>query len=109
MDIEKCQVAAQKQLGCNEHIVTLRLMCDYAMYEKRKLYVFFIDFSKASDRVPRDKLMESLKHLWCGKLMVKAICAIFTCTKNILKLTVIDSFIGVRKGAPTSPFLCFVY
>ena len=71
--------------------------------------VLFVDFSKAYDRVPRGKLVESLKHSGCGKMMIKAIKTMYTCTKNVLKSVVIDSSIGVRQGAPTSCLLFTLY
>ena len=36
-NIDKCQAGAQKKRGCVEQITTLRLVCDYAVYKKRKL------------------------------------------------------------------------
>ena len=74
-------------------------------YIRKENSVLFVDFSKAYDRVPRGKLVESLKHSGCGKMMIKAIKAMYTCTKNVLKSAVIDSSIGVRQGAPTSCLL----
>lgn len=47
------QAGSQKNRGCIEHIVTLRLLCDMAKKKKLKLFVTFIDFSQAYDRVPR--------------------------------------------------------
>ena len=108
-NIDKCQAGAQKKRGCVEQITTLRLLCDYAAYKKRKLYVLFVDFSKAYDRVHRGKLVESLKHSGCGKMMIKAIKAMYTCSRNVLKSAVIDSSIGVRQGAPTSCLLFTLY
>lgn len=90
-------------------MVSLRLLCDYASYKKRKLYVLFIDFSKAYDRVPRDKLIERLKELGCGKVMLHVIKAMYTCTKNMLRAAVIDTTVGVRQGAPTSGLLFVIY
>lgn len=107
--IDKCQAGAQKQRGCVEQITALRLLCDYVMYKKRKLYVLFIDFSKAYDRVPRGKLVDILKDLGCGKVMIKAIKAMYTCTRNIMKSAIIESSIGVRQGAPTSCLLFTLY
>ena len=49
-NIDNCQACAQKGRGCIEQIISLRLLCDYAV-NKVKLYVLFVDFSKAYDRV----------------------------------------------------------
>lgn len=34
--IDKCQAGAQKNRGCLEQICALRLLCDYAVYKKKK-------------------------------------------------------------------------
>ena len=51
----------QKQRGCLEHVVTLRLLTNIAQKKKIKLFVTFIDFSKAYNFVPRHKMFEVLK------------------------------------------------
>ena len=107
--IDKCQAGAQKGRSCLEQILTLRLLIDFVKNKKLKLYVLFIDFSKAYDRVPRHKLIEILKSRGCGKVMVRAIQAMYTCTKNVLKSAVIDATVGVRQGAPSSCLLFIVY
>ena len=108
-NIDMCQAGSQKSRGCIEQIMSLRLLIDYASFKKEKLYVLFVDFSKAYDRVPRYKLMECLKNRGCGKIMLMAICAMYRCTKNVLRAASIDSNMGVRQGAPTSCLLFVIY
>ena len=48
---DKCQAGGQAGRGCMEQIMSLRLAIDCASKSKSKLYVLFIDFSKAYDRV----------------------------------------------------------
>ena len=50
-------------------------MIDYAKYKKIKLFVLFVDYVKAYDRVKRDKLINILKNLGCGRIMLLAIKA----------------------------------
>ena len=57
-DNDNCQAGTQKGRGCVEQIMSLRLLCDYAVHKKVKLYVLFIDSSKAYDKVSREKLLE---------------------------------------------------
>ena len=109
LNIDKCQAGAQKGRSCLEQICTLRMLCDYAVCKKLKLYILFIDYSKAYDRVPRHKLIEVLKSRGCGKVMLKAIQAMYSCTKNVLNAAVIDATIGVRQGSPSSCLLFIVY
>lgn len=107
--IDNCQAGAQKGRGCLEQILSLRMLCDYAVHRKKKLYVLFIDFSKAYDRVPRDKLIQRLKDLGCGHVMLQVIKAMYTCTKNMIRSVIIDAAIGVRQGAPSSCLLFIIY
>ena len=84
MDIDYCQAGGQWARGCIEHILALRMMFDYAKKEKVKLFVLFIDFSKAYDKVPRRTLFDILKRLGCGKRFLCALIAIYKDTVNIL-------------------------
>ena len=108
-NIDKCQAGAQKGRSCLEQIFTLRMLCHYAVSKKSKLYILFIDFSKAYDKVSRRKLIKVLRSRGCGKVMLKAIQAMYTCTKNVLKSAVINATIGVRQGAPSSCLLFVIY
>ena len=58
--VDKCQAGAMKGRGCIEQIVALKLLCDYALHRKVKLYILFIDFRKAYGKVPRHKNVYSL-------------------------------------------------
>ena len=60
LDIDKAQAGGQKGRSCTEQILTLRLLVDYAKYKKCKLFLIFVDFKKAYDKIPRKKLLECL-------------------------------------------------
>ena len=96
------QAGAQPKRGCIEQIVTLRLIIDMCFRKKWKLFIAYIDFSKAYDRVLRNKLMLSLKRLGCGFMMFFAITAMYKVTRSILGIAVITAVIGVRQGSPMS-------
>ncbi len=103
------QAGAQPKRGCTEHIVTLRLITDSARRKKYKLFVAFVDFSKAYDVLRRDKLFTVLKRLGCGMIMLAAICAMYQITESILGCVVITSTVGVRQGLSTSCLLFIIY
>ena len=103
------QAGAQKGRGCIEHIVTLRLLIDYAKKKKIKLFITFVDFSKAYDVVPRDMLFMVLRQLGCGAAMLSVIVAMYSVTKSILGTAIISTLIGVRQGSPTSCLLFIIY
>ena len=53
-DFDKCQTGAQKGRSCLEQIFTLRMLSDYAIKKKLKLYILFIDYSKTYNRVSQE-------------------------------------------------------
>ena len=103
------QAGAQKGRGCMEHIVSLRLLIDYALCRKAKLYITYVDFSKAYDLVPRRALIKALNDLGCGYMMVSAIAALYSDTKLVLGIAMILATLGVRQGSPSSCFLFTLY
>ena len=69
----------------------------------------FIDFEKAYDNVPRNKLFNELKLPGGGKRFLQMIMAIYSCTKMIFKSTELLSNRGVKQGAATSSLLFTIY
>ena len=108
-NFDLCQAGSQKGRGCLEQIFSLRMLIDFVKFRKCKLYVLFIDYRKAYDKVPRKKLLEVLKSQGCGYLMLKAIQAMYSCTKNVLKSALISANIGIRQGSPSSCLLFVLY
>ena len=106
---DKCQAGGQAGRGCIEQIMSLRLAIDCASKSKSKLYVLFIDFSKAYDRVDRSKMIDVLKYMGCGRTMLSAIIQLYRCTKLILKSATVIATQGVRQGASTSIVLFILY
>ena len=109
MNIDNCQAGGQEERGCPEHILALRLIIDYAVKEKVKLFILFVDFSKAYDKVPRGTLFDLLKTLGCGKRFLRALIAIYKNTINILNSEYVKATIGVKQGGPMSCLLFVIY
>ena len=103
------QAGAQKGRGCVEHIVTLRLLTDFAKKKRTKLFITFVDFSKAYDVVPRHMLFKVLQQIGCGAVMLATLIAMYSVTKSILGLAIITTLVGVRQGSPTSCLLFIIY
>ena len=103
------QAGAQPKRGCIEQIVTLRLISNYCFKKRKKLYIGFVDFSKAYDRVPRGILFRILRDLGCGAVMLAALISMYCVTRSILGTVVIAATLGVRQGSPTSCFLFTVF
>ena len=109
MKIDKCQAGNQRERGCPEQMLALRLLMDYAKCKKKKLFICFIDFSKAYDRVSRPILFRVLYEAGCGRAMLKAIMAMYRTTKNILKTAIVNSKRGVKQGGSTSGLFFIQY
>ena len=93
------QAGGQPKRGCIEHIVTLRLLIDLAKKKKLRLFVTFVDFSQAYDRVPRNTLFYMLKRLGCGAVMLAALIAMYHATRSIIGTAIITATVGVRQGS----------
>jgi len=109
VDVNRAQAGAQKHRSCIEQIVALRLLCEFCVKKKKKLYMVFIDFKKAYDLIPRNKLLECLKRKGCGRIMLQALGMLYKKTAMVLNDTEIDTCIGVKQGAPTSCILFIIY
>ena len=67
------QAGSQKNRGCEELILSLRVLLDIARKQKRTLYIIYVDYQKAYDRVTRRKLLEHLEQLGCGTTFLLAL------------------------------------
>ncbi len=79
-----------------------------ARRKKLKLFITFIEFSLAYDRVPRHTLFLILQRLGCRSIMLCALVAIYTSTESVLGTLVLIS-VGVRQGSPTSCLLFILF
>lgn len=103
------QAGARKGRGCLEQILSLRLLIDYAKSKRKKLFITYVDFSKAYDKVPRNALIRTLCRLGCGYMMVAAIRSMYWDTSMILGAAIITTTVGVRQGSPSSCLLFTLY
>merc|ERR1711994_597046 len=60
------QAGAQKGRGCEEQIMVLRLLISIAQKTGRTLYIAFVDFCKAYDKILRSLLLSKLAEAGCG-------------------------------------------
>ena len=99
------QIGNKAGVSCIDHILSLFILISIAKTSKRKLYILFVDFSKAYDRVSRSKLMKLLKNAGCGRIMLRAILLMYKITKLLYEDTTIKTNTGVKQGSPSSGFL----
>ena len=102
------QAGAKEGRGCLEHIVSLRLLCDMAWRKKLTLFVTFVDFSQAYDRVPRHTLFRVIRRLGCGSVMLGAFVAMYSITESWIGTALVLITLGVRQGSPTSCLLFII-
>ena len=103
------QAGAQPKRSCMEHILTLRLLMNFSIVKRLKLFILFVDYAQAYDRVPRNKMLKLLIRLGCGAAMICALVAMYSSTLNILGSVTVTSTSGVRQGSPTSCFLFILF
>ena len=103
------QAGSQRGRGCLEHITTLRLITEIAVKKKFKLYIVFVDFAQAYDKVSRVMLFTILKRLGCGATMILALIAMYKITQSVIGAALITASVGVRQGSPTSCLLFVIF
>ena len=59
----KGQVGFRRQHSTTDHLVTLRIIVEECCNDKYNLFCFFVEFRKAFDTVPRNKLWNRLEEL----------------------------------------------
>ena len=74
----------------------------------KKLFLLFIDFEKAYDKVPRRCLFDELRLLGCGRNFIAVLARIYSNVKLIFKTAIILCSIGVRQSAATSVLLFII-
>ena len=103
------QAGGQAGRGCAEHLLTLRLYIDIARKMKQTLYVLFVDYEKAYDRVNRNHLLSLLANAGCGNTFLRAIGECLRHAQNKLGNETFVSKHGVRQGGATSCSLFTFY
>ena len=95
--------------GCAEQLFTLRLLIDYARKTKQTLYIAYIDYVKAYDKVNRNVLLRKLADHGCGQRYLQAIASSLRDTSNVLGDVCFKSTAGVKQGAANSCSLFTFY
>ena len=82
---------------------------DIARKKKKNLYVMFVDFSSAYDRVSRPLMLTLLKKLGCRSVMLGAVAGMYQVTQSVVGTAVFSVAVGVRQGSSTSCLLFILY
>ena len=97
-----------------DHGITLRHIVEKVWEDKEEVFCCFVDFKKAFDRVPRDKLWRRMEELEIPMHYRAAIHRLYEEVKVKIRTSVgiSESFrsdIGVKQGCPLSPTLFGLY
>ena len=110
----KTQFGFRKGCGTRDAIGVMRMLCERSLELNNDVYVCFVDFEKAFDRVNWIKMMEVLKKLgvdWRDRRMICNLYMGMTATVRIGGDCSEASLMGrgVRQGCCLSPLLFTVY
>ena len=96
------QAGGQMGRGCEEQILIVRLLIDIARKTKRCLYIAFIDYQKAYDKLNRRKLLEMLDKKGCGSRFLQAIQQSMQRSTGVIGSETFEATSGVKQGASSS-------
>ena len=108
------QAGFRRTFSTVDHIFTLRCLIEQSRSRGRRLYCCFVDFRKAFDTVPRERLFRRLTSLGVPSEMIWAIYALYERVSGRVRCPgglsdSIASTIGVKQGCPLSPTLFGLY
>ena len=108
------QFGFRSGVGTRDAIGVMRMMCERSLEHGNDLYVCYVDFEKAFDRVRWDKMMQILKELkvdWRDRALVADLYmrqeAVVRLECGLTEPAEIGR--GVRQGCPLSPLLFSTY
>ena len=106
----EAQAGFRKEMGTIDNIFILHGLIKHFINESKRLYVAFIDFTKAFDYVVRDSLWLKLIKFGVRGKILNVIQSIYGSVKSMVKYnnSLSDDFecyLGVRQGECLSPFL----
>ncbi|MCO5606122.1 hypothetical protein L7F22_060309 [Adiantum nelumboides] len=108
------QAGFRRAFSTIDHIFTLRCLIDQAKARKRRLHCCFVDFRKAFDTVPRDRLFQRLLTLAVPSEMLWGIFSLYERVSARVRCpggtsSSLASTIGVKQGCPLSSTLFGLY
>jgi hypothetical protein len=112
--IGRNQFGFRRGCGTRDAIGVMRVLCERSMEFGNDVYICFVDFEKAFDRVNWVKMMEVLKSLnvdWRDRRMISQL---YMKQEAVIRIADGDSEPGiigrgVRQGCPLSPLLFLIY
>ncbi|GAQ86738.1 Reverse transcriptase-related protein [Klebsormidium nitens] len=110
------QAGFRKGFRAADHLLALRVLIErWGRGRDRHLFACFVDFKKAFDLVPRQKLWRRLKELGVGEEMLQSVQSMYTDVRcrvrgeGWISEESFKSSWGVKQGCPLSPLLFGLY
>jgi hypothetical protein len=105
------QASFRKDFRTTYNLFILRTLTEQARFQKKKLYIYFVDFKKTFDTVPRDLLRQVLEGLGINGRILECLHSMYRQDQACLhhpEEGLTPTFlcrIGVKQGCPLSPLL----
>ena len=108
------QAGFRRGFGCSDQTMALRAIIERQRARGQRLYVCFVDFKQAFDRVPRDLLWFKLERAGIDGWALHALQALYASVPFSVKTPAgftpcFQSLMGVKQGCPLSPTLFGLY
>ncbi|MCO5559545.1 hypothetical protein L7F22_013146 [Adiantum nelumboides] len=108
------QAGFRRAFSTTDHIFTLRCLIDQAKARKRRLHCCFVDFRKAFDTIPPDRLFQRLQTLGIPSELLWGVFSLYERVSAKVRCPggtslSFASTIGVKQGCPLSSTLFGLY
>src|SRR6476661_6185522 len=108
------QFGFRKGCGMRDAIGVMRMICERSLEFGNKVYICFVDFEKAFDRVNWEKMMKVLQSIGVDWRDRRLISELYMNQEAVVRIAGGESYSGiigrgVRQGCPLSPLLFSIY
>ena len=112
--ISKTQFGFRRGCGTREAIGMMRTLCEYSLEHGNDIFICFVDFEKAFDRIDWVRMMQTLRNLGVDWRDRRLIMNLYMHQKAVVKVMQeyseeSDMGRGVRQGCCLSPLLFTIY
>ena len=108
------QAGFRKSFGCNDQQFAMRAIIERQRARGQRLYVCYVDFKQAFDRVPRHLLWQKLQRAGLSGWALQAVQALYANVPMCVRMPngftpTFQACSGVKQGCPLSPTLFGLY
>ena len=109
-DAQRTQYGFRRSRSTSEPVHCVKRIVEAACSSQEPVFLVFLDWEKAFDRVRQDKLLEALERLEVDQKMIKAIQSLYNKPQFAVNIGGKKSewktqTRGIRQGCPLSPYL----